>query len=117
MTTAVDYNLGCKLSVDNWVWLNRTGAFQNANLHKFVCSFPPSKLMYSVSGLTNEPDFASHGADLFLVLSQASPVLLLNTKNCWTLGVAAIGSRECSRTIPTHYLAATHGMWIGLTRT
>ncbi len=86
MTTVVDYNQGCRLSVEDWVWLNRTGIFENPDLREFVCPFPPPKLMYSVSGLRNECDFASHGADLFLALSQASPVALTEYRKLLDFG-------------------------------
>ena len=35
--------------------------------------FPPAPMMYRVSGLTSEHDFAKHGRDLFSALSKASP--------------------------------------------
>jgi SAM-dependent methyltransferase len=74
------------LSVQDWVWLNRTGAFENLGLREFVCPFPPSKLIYSVSGLENERDFACHGADLFLALSEASPIALTEYKKMLDFG-------------------------------
>lgn len=68
-----EYGLGCKMPIEKWTWLNRTGAFENPELRKFVSPFPPAAIMESVSGLTEEKDFASHGADFFLFLSNASP--------------------------------------------
>jgi len=71
--TDIDYGLGCRLPLDQWVWLNRTGVFDDPTLRKFVSPFPPPELMENVSGLTSERDFASHGADFFIALSEASP--------------------------------------------
>jgi SAM-dependent methyltransferase len=68
-----DYSLGCRMPVQEWADLNRVGAFADAGLRPFVSPFPPEKLMQNTTGLTNEPDFASHGADFWMALSQASP--------------------------------------------
>lgn len=70
----VDYSLGCRLPVEDWAWLNRTGIFSNPSLRQYVSPFPPVELIENVSGLQNEKDFASHGADLFVALSEATPV-------------------------------------------
>lgn len=67
-----DYSLGCKLPVDEWVHLNRTAVFNNPALRDYVSPFPPQALMQNTSGLTNESDFASHGADFWIALSKAS---------------------------------------------
>lgn len=67
------YEAGCNLPIEDWVWLNREGVFQTAALRHYVAPFPPVELMHNVSGLQNEKDFASHGADFFLALSAASP--------------------------------------------
>lgn len=69
----VDYSLGCKLPAETWAWLNRTGVFEDSELRQYVSPFPPAELMESVSGLTKEKDFATHGADFFLSLSAVSP--------------------------------------------
>lgn len=84
--TAIDYGLGCRLSMKDWVWLNRTGIFETPELRRFVSPFPPKELMHRISGLQNERDFASHGADLFLALSQASPVPLTDYKKLFDFG-------------------------------
>lgn len=83
---AIDYSLGCRMGVEDWVWLNRTGVFENPELRKFVSPFPPAELMQNVSGVENECDFASHGADLFLALSQASPVTLAEYRSVLDFG-------------------------------
>jgi SAM-dependent methyltransferase len=71
--TMNDYSLGCKLPVAEWVHLNRVAIFKNSALRKYVSPFPPMELMQNTSGLTSEADFASHGADFWIALSQASP--------------------------------------------
>ena len=68
-----EYELGCRLPLSDWVWLNREGIFENPSLQQYAAPFPPPRLMHNVSGLENEKDFASHGTDLFLALSAASP--------------------------------------------
>lgn len=73
MVGGEEYSLGCKMPIEMWIWLNRTGVFENPELRRFVSPFPPANIMESVSGLTEEKDFASHGADFFLSLSAASP--------------------------------------------
>jgi SAM-dependent methyltransferase len=69
----MDYAQGCRLPADEWAWLNRVGCFENPELREYVSPFPPVDLIQNVSGLVNERDFASHGADFFLGLSAASP--------------------------------------------
>lgn len=68
----MDYELGCRLPREDWVWLNRKGIFDDPTLRQYVSPFPPDYLMRNVSGLEKEPDFASHGADFFIALSEAS---------------------------------------------
>jgi SAM-dependent methyltransferase len=70
---AMNYAQGCRLPAEEWAWLNRVGCFENPELREYVSPFPPVDLMRNVSGLVNERDFASHGADFFLALSAASP--------------------------------------------
>jgi hypothetical protein len=67
----MDFSLGCRMPVEEWIALNRTKVFSDPSLRCFVAPFPPSELMQNVSGLTSEADFASHGADLYLALSRA----------------------------------------------
>lgn len=68
-----DYGLGCKMAVPDWVRLNRTEVFADPRLRDYVSPFPPGMLMQNTTGLTNESDFASHGADFWLALSEAAP--------------------------------------------
>ena len=82
----VDYSPGCQLPLTEWLWLNRIGAFQDPLLRKYVSPFPPRKLMQNVSGLKNPKDFASHGADLYLAISQASIRALTDYKNILDFG-------------------------------
>ena len=70
----VDYNKGCVIPIEDWIWLNRVGCFESVDLIEYVAAFPPSSLISNVSGLDNEKDFASHGCDIYQALSEASPV-------------------------------------------
>jgi SAM-dependent methyltransferase len=71
--SAPDFTLGCRLPLEDWLWLNRTGAFERPELLGFVSPSPPPELMRNVSGLESASDFASHGADIYRALSAASP--------------------------------------------
>jgi SAM-dependent methyltransferase len=82
----MDYSLGCRLTVAEWASLNRTEIFQDPQLMEHVSPFPPSSLMQNVSGLVNERDFASHGADLFVALSDASPKRLADFQTVLDFG-------------------------------
>lgn len=68
----MDYGMGCRSNVEDWLELNRDKVFHDQSLRQFVSPFPPSELMANVSGLQNERDFASHGADIYRALSIAS---------------------------------------------
>lgn len=69
----VDYQLGCRLPVDEWEHLNRVEVFRDPSLRDFVGPFPPAELMQNTTGLTSERVFAGHGADFWIALSDASP--------------------------------------------
>ena len=73
MTVDKNYDLGCRLPADDWLWLNGRAIFDDPLLRPYVAPFPPKELMTNVSGLTNDRDFASHGVDIFRALMQASP--------------------------------------------
>lgn len=73
MTVDKNYDLGCRLPADDWLWLNGRAIFDDPLLRPYVAPFPPEELMTNVSGLTNDRDFASHGVDIFRALMQASP--------------------------------------------
>lgn len=83
---AIDYGLGCRLPLEDWLWLNRTRAFERPELRRFVSPFPPPALMQNVSGLESERDFASHGVDIFAALSVASPRPLAEYKHIMDFG-------------------------------
>ncbi len=68
-----DYSLGCKLPVEEWAFLNSTAIFNNPILRDYVSPFPPRELMQNTTGLTNESDFASHGADFWITFSRLAP--------------------------------------------
>lgn len=59
------------------------------NTLSFVAPFPPLALMHRVSGLTNEPDFAQHGRDLFAALDKASPKSLFDFERILDFGVGS----------------------------
>jgi len=82
----MDYSIGCRMPLDEWLWLNRTGIFDDVALRKFVAAFPPVELMQNVSGLTNEQDFAAHGSDIYLAISRASPKPLTEYRNLLDFG-------------------------------
>jgi SAM-dependent methyltransferase len=84
--TVIDYNLGCRLPLDAWTQLNRVDVFRDPSLRSFVSPFPPSDLMQNVSGLVTESDFASHGADFYIALSQASPKPLSDYRSILDFG-------------------------------
>lgn len=86
MTTVTDYHLGCRLPPATWAHLNREQAFRDAAAASEVAPFPPPELMQNVSGLTNEHDFASHGADFWLALSSASPKPLTEYRSVLDFG-------------------------------
>jgi 2-polyprenyl-3-methyl-5-hydroxy-6-metoxy-1,4-benzoquinol methylase len=69
----MNYELGCRMGIDDWMKLNRTGIFEDASLRRYVSPFPPVELMRNTSGLQSERDFASHGVDIYTALSLASP--------------------------------------------
>jgi SAM-dependent methyltransferase len=60
---------GCTENIDTWCWLNRNGCFEISALSDEVAAFPPAELMYNVSGLRTQRDFASHGVDFYRALS------------------------------------------------
>lgn len=70
------YDLGCRMPIEQWLWLNRTGIFERSELRQYTSPFPPADLMHIVSGLQTERDFAKHGTDLFAAVSEASPIPL-----------------------------------------
>lgn len=70
---SINWELGCCLPFDEWAWLNSTGVFEDPSLRRYVAPFPPTDLMYNVSGLESENDFAKHGVDIYQALEEASP--------------------------------------------
>lgn len=72
----IDYSLGCRLPPDDWANLNRVGAFNDPTLGRYVGPFPPLELMFNTTALSNQSDFAAHGADFWIALTQASPKAL-----------------------------------------
>jgi SAM-dependent methyltransferase len=72
----IDYSLGCRLPAGDWANLNRAGVFDDPALDIYVGPFPPVDLMYNTTGVSRQSEFASHGADFWIALSQASPKAL-----------------------------------------
>ena len=68
-----DFSLGCRLRAEVWADFNRKLVFNDIRLRKFAAPFPPVGLMQITSGLTDVKYFASHGADFWMALSEASP--------------------------------------------
>jgi SAM-dependent methyltransferase len=82
----VAYQQGCQMPLEEWVWLNRCGIFEDPELRRYVAAFPPRDLMQNVSGLTSEQDFASHGVDLFVAISKVSPKPLTEYRHILDFG-------------------------------
>lgn len=82
----MDYSLGCQMPIKDWVDLNRTECFENSDLMDYVAPLPPIDLMENVSGLKNPQHFASHGADFFLALTDASSKPLYQYKSLLDFG-------------------------------
>jgi uncharacterized membrane protein YsdA (DUF1294 family)/cold shock CspA family protein/SAM-dependent methyltransferase len=72
----LDYSLGCRLPLADWLALNGDLIFEKPELRRFVAPFPPVELMKVTTGVGTEKDFAVQGALLFKALSAASPVPL-----------------------------------------
>jgi ubiquinone/menaquinone biosynthesis C-methylase UbiE len=66
------FAFGCRMSLKEWMDLNRNQIFTNPDLKRYVSPFPPVELMANVSGLQNEQDFAAHGTDIYRALTTAS---------------------------------------------
>lgn len=66
------YIHGCRLPVAEWAELNRTGIFNDSGLRQYVGPFPPLELMKNTTGLTQESEFAGHGADFWIAFSKAA---------------------------------------------
>ncbi len=64
---------GVNIASADWIDLNGRLVFENPDLAGYVAPFPPQELMYIVSGLTTERDFAAHGVAIFEAVQKASP--------------------------------------------
>ena len=82
----MNYDKGCCMPIDDWVWLNEQGIFEHPHLRQYASPFPPKELMHNVSGLSNEKDFASHGVHFFSALVEASPHNICEYKNILDFG-------------------------------
>ena len=80
------FQLGCQMSVPEWIEFNRSEIFENAELAKYAAPFPPFELMRNTTGLQTQVDFASHGADIYKALSDASLIPLSNFKHILDFG-------------------------------
>ena len=81
-----DYALGCRMPLAQWIQLNRIDVFDDPSMLQHVSPFPPRDLMQNVSGLVSDRDFASHGADFFIALSEASPKQLSEYRSILDFG-------------------------------
>ncbi len=59
----------------------------NLRDRSFEAPFPPADLMYRVSGLSKEADFAHHGETIYRALSGVAPVDLLSCESVLDFGV------------------------------
>ncbi len=64
---------GVNMPTADWTDLNGRLVFENPDLAEYVAPFPPQELMYIVSGLTSERDFAAHGVAIYEAMQKASP--------------------------------------------
>lgn len=82
----MNYDKGCCMPIDDWIWLNEKGIFEKSDLLRYASPFPPVELMQNVSGLVSERDFASHGVHFFSALAEASPRDICEYKNVLDFG-------------------------------
>src|SRR5579872_5489065 len=68
----MEYQLGCRMPTEDWLWLNRTGIFEDPGLRQFVAPFPAAELRRNVAASDKEFNFASVGSDFYAALSAAS---------------------------------------------
>jgi SAM-dependent methyltransferase len=76
-------------SPEEWAEFNARPMVERLVDASQVAPFPPSDMMYRVSGLRDEQDFAQHGKHLFLALSQASPKPLALYRSILDFGVGS----------------------------
>jgi SAM-dependent methyltransferase len=86
MSLEKHYDLGCRMPIDDWLWLNGRAIFDDPLLLSCVAPFPSKELMTNVSGLSNDRDFAAHGVEIFRALAQASPRLITDYRNILDFG-------------------------------
>jgi SAM-dependent methyltransferase len=89
-----------------WTEFNTTPFVKALSHLGIVASFPPRKLMQRVSGLTNARDFATHGKDIFLALSAASPKRLADFDNILDFGVGVGRLARMFKGFRGHYTGA-----------
>ncbi len=92
--------------ITDWLWLNFEGIKENPELKKLIAPFPPQELMYIVSGLRNEIDFAAHGVHIYKALMQVSPVAWSSFKTVLDL---ACGCGRIARIFKDHDIEL-HGL-------
>ena len=82
-------NLDVNSPPETWAYFNVIPGVEHLARTSLIAPFPPAELMQRVSGLTEEKDFAQHGKDIFLALSQASPKPLASFENILDFGVGS----------------------------
>jgi len=82
-----DPRLGINASLDQWCQFNLKTAFESDESMRFVAPFPPAKLMFDTTGLTDKKDFASHGVDILRAITKMSPVPLPEVDTLLDFGV------------------------------
>ncbi|HVE21496.1 MAG TPA: class I SAM-dependent methyltransferase [Acidocella sp.] len=83
---AIDLASGINMPTEKWIDLNGRLAFESPGLAVHVAPFPPQELMYIVSGLTSERDFAAHGIAIYEALQKASPKPLSEFSDLFDFG-------------------------------
>jgi SAM-dependent methyltransferase len=89
-----------------WAEFNNAPFVKPLSYLGIVASFPPRQLMRRVSGLTNARDFATHGKDIFLALSVASPKRLADFDNILDYGVGVGRLARMFKGFRGHYTGA-----------
>jgi SAM-dependent methyltransferase len=79
--------LGITGDFEAWIHLNEIDAFQSVIARDGVSPFPPPALMHRTSGLSQDSDFAAHGAAILRALAAHSPEPLNSYRSVLDFGV------------------------------
>jgi SAM-dependent methyltransferase len=81
--------LGIKGDINAWINLNQVDALQSVVARDRVAPFPPPALMHRTSGLSNDSDFAAHGAVILRALAAHSPEPIGSYRSILDFGIGA----------------------------